>query len=198
MRQTIWFAIKQCFVCQKNTRGAHLILVWGFENCLITGWRISPYSKWCWVNYTETLHVKEGVIMIKVYIILFTCCYSSNTYCVSKGSDHWIIFLEPLDVSVEKECILTWWWVTIHSIVFQQQYFLGISMKILQWNTCRKQKKGKWHFIPVWAPCFEAIWKRGLGILKSGLKKVLRWVMVLFDEYLTILVELEAIVNDHL
>ena len=54
----------------------------------------------------------------------------------------------------------------------------------------------KWHFIPVRAPWFGAIWERCIGILKSGLKKVLGRAMVSYDELSTLLVELEAVVND--
>ena len=54
----------------------------------------------------------------------------------------------------------------------------------------------EWRFIPARAPWFDAIWKRLIGILKAGLRKVLGRALVNFDELHTILTELEATIND--
>ena len=54
----------------------------------------------------------------------------------------------------------------------------------------------EWKFIPARAPWFGAIWERLIGILKVGLRKILGKALVTFDELHTILVELEATIND--
>ena len=54
----------------------------------------------------------------------------------------------------------------------------------------------EWRFIPAQAPWFGAIWERAIGIIKSGLKKVLGRALVTLEELTTILLEMEAVVND--
>ena len=54
----------------------------------------------------------------------------------------------------------------------------------------------KWKLIPARAPWFGAIWERAIGIIKAGLKKVLGRALVTVEELTTVLLEIEATVND--
>ena len=56
--------------------------------------------------------------------------------------------------------------------------------------------KCEWRFIPARAPWYGAIWERCIGIIKSGMKKVLGRALVTVEELHTVLLELEATVND--
>ena len=54
----------------------------------------------------------------------------------------------------------------------------------------------QWQFIPARAPWFGAIWERLIGVVKSGLRKVLGKALVTLEELSTVLCEVEACVND--
>ena len=56
--------------------------------------------------------------------------------------------------------------------------------------------KCNWRFIPARAQWFGALYERVIGLVKSGLKKVLGRALVTFDELSSVIIELEAICND--
>jgi len=59
-------------------------------------------------------------------------------------------------------------------------------------------KKGvEWHFIPKRAPWFGGFWERLIGLTKSALKKTLGRTHATLESLQTIVVEVEAILNNH-
>ena len=56
--------------------------------------------------------------------------------------------------------------------------------------------KVQWNFIPSRAPWFGGFYERLIGITKTTLKKTLGQCLVNLDELVTILVEVEAVIND--
>ena len=53
-----------------------------------------------------------------------------------------------------------------------------------------------WQFIPKWAPWYGGFWERLIGLTKTTLKKVLGRASVDLTMLQTIIVEIEAILND--
>ena len=54
----------------------------------------------------------------------------------------------------------------------------------------------EWRFIPKRAPCYGGFWERLIGLTKSTLKKTLGRASVTPEELQTLIVEVEAILND--
>ncbi|XP_011858303.1 PREDICTED: uncharacterized protein LOC105555871, partial [Vollenhovia emeryi] len=53
----------------------------------------------------------------------------------------------------------------------------------------------KWHFIPPYSPHMGGIWEAGIKSAKTHLKRVLGNALVTFEEFYTLLTEIEAILN---
>ncbi|XP_011858966.1 PREDICTED: uncharacterized protein LOC105556478 [Vollenhovia emeryi] len=53
----------------------------------------------------------------------------------------------------------------------------------------------KWHFIPPYSPHMGGIWEAGIKSAKTHLKRVLGNPLVTFEEFYTLLTEIEAILN---
>lgn len=54
----------------------------------------------------------------------------------------------------------------------------------------------EWRFVPAHAPWFGAVWERIIGIVTACLKKTLGKALVSREELITVVSEVEAIVND--
>jgi hypothetical protein len=57
-------------------------------------------------------------------------------------------------------------------------------------------RRGVWHFIPKRATWYGVFWERLIGFTKTVLKKVLGRAHVTFSCLQTIIVEIEAVLND--
>ncbi|XP_062557193.1 uncharacterized protein LOC134222059 [Armigeres subalbatus] len=53
----------------------------------------------------------------------------------------------------------------------------------------------EWHFIPADAPEFGGIWEAAVKCMKSHLKRIVGITLLNFEQYVTILAEIEAILN---
>ena len=195
MRQTIKVIIKKCLICKKF-QGRPFNLGMGIPE--LPDYRVKEVAPFqvTGVDYTGALHVKEGDHVIKVYIVLFTCAVTRAVHIELVKDQTTESFLRAFRRFCGRR--------TYPDLMLSDNapYFVSAAGFLRDINEdpnikyLQEKVKCKWHFIPVRAPWFGAIWERCIGILKSGLKKVLGRAMVSFDELLTILVELEAIVND--
>ena len=59
------------------------------------------------------------------------------------------------------------------------------------------RKGTEWKFIPKRAPWFGGFWERLIGLTKSTLKKILGRAHATLESLQTIVVEVEALLNDH-
>lgn len=53
----------------------------------------------------------------------------------------------------------------------------------------------KWHFIPAKSPHFDGIWEANIKVVKTHISKVIGQSILTFEEFSTLLTEIEAIVN---
>ncbi|XP_055711438.1 uncharacterized protein LOC129806693 [Phlebotomus papatasi] len=53
----------------------------------------------------------------------------------------------------------------------------------------------QFHFIPAYSPTFGGLWERGVGNVKTHLKRVLGDSILTFEEFATVLTQIEACVN---
>ena len=56
-------------------------------------------------------------------------------------------------------------------------------------------KNIQWHFIPAYAPHMGGIWEAGIRSVKTHLKKVIGYTLLTYEEFYTVLVEIEACLN---
>ncbi|XP_076301772.1 uncharacterized protein LOC143219847, partial [Lasioglossum baleicum] len=61
-------------------------------------------------------------------------------------------------------------------------------------DACTKERK-EWHFIPPYAPHFGGLWERGIRSVKLHLKRVIGEQRLTFEEFSTILAQIEAVLN---
>ena len=54
-----------------------------------------------------------------------------------------------------------------------------------------------WTFIPTRAPWYWGFWERLTGLTKNAIKKVLGRSFVTYDELVTVITEIETVLNDH-
>lgn len=144
------------------------------------------------VDFTGPLNVRSNKVMIKVYIVLFTCAVTRAVH---------------LEVIPDLTCES---FMHVFRRFSSRRGFPQIMLsdnattfvsaaKIVKdkFNNIGTQQQGcEWRFIPARAPWFGSIWERTIGIVKAGLKKVLGRAIITLTELGTILTELEAAVND--
>jgi len=54
----------------------------------------------------------------------------------------------------------------------------------------------EWRFIPRWAPWYGGYWEHFIGLTKSSMKKTLGWRFVTLSSLQTLIVEIEAHLNN--
>lgn len=55
----------------------------------------------------------------------------------------------------------------------------------------------QWHFIPPYAPHMGGLWEAGIKSAKIHLQRVLGHVLLTFEEFYTLIAEIEACLNSH-
>ena len=193
IRQCVKSILRGCIICRKlqgkpfKTATAPLP---EFRTKLLSPFQITG------VDYSGALQVKSEGKIVKAYIVLFTCPVTraihlemvTNLSCESflnafrrfcgRRSFPQVMLSDNATTFVAASSSLKE--IAEHQII--QNHLKTI--------------KCEWRFIPVKAPWFGAIWERLIGVVKSGLRKVIGRSLVSLEELSSILVELEAIVND--
>ena len=200
IRQTVKGVIAKCITC-KRFQGRAFDLGVGLPSLPEIRVREAAPFEITGVDYTGALYVREGnpgnnENTVKVYIILFTCAVTRAVHVELVKDQTTDTFLRAFRRFCSRKTYPSLMLSDNAPYFVSAAGFLGDINEDPKINELRDKVKCKWHFIPVRAPWFGAIWERCIGILKSGLKKVLGRALVSFDELHTILVELEAIVND--
>ena len=148
------------------------------------------------VDFTGALYVQQGRDEVKVYICLFTCATTRA------------IHLEVVtDLSTET-FLLAFRRFTSHKglpqivISDNASTYLSAAEELTELfnsidlaNTLSKQGV-TWKFIPKRPPWYGGFWERLIGLTKSCLKKVLNRAHINLLTLQTLVVEIEAILND--
>ena len=154
-----------------------------------------PFSV-CGVDFTGCLYVKAPRSENKVYVCLFTCAVTRA------------IHLELVkDLSVHSFLLAFRRFAGRRSLPEKMisdnaTTFLAAASDIKQLLESPTVKsymvnhRVDWLFIPKRAPWFGGFYERLIGLTKNALKKVLGRRFLTFDELHTVLVEIEAMLND--
>ena len=155
----------------------------------------TPFSV-CGVDFTGAMHIREGDRERKVYICLFTCATTRAVH------------LEVvLDLTVDS-FMLTFRKFTSRRPVPRTMMsdnastYLAAADELQQLldSTSLKEALGgrgvTWHFIPKRVPWYGGYWERLVGLTKQALKKTLGRSFVTLLILETIVVEVEATLND--
>jgi hypothetical protein len=192
MRQVMKSVLRNCLVCKRHhgkrysQQNAPPLPSFRIEQSVpfrVTG-----------VDYTGAIKIKaEGGVTKKCYICLFTCATTRAVHLELVEDLSGQSFIYALRRFVGRQgfpqIILS-----DNATTFNHaSRYLKTDPKVkeqLEINRC------EWHFIPARAPWFGAIWERLIGVMKSGLRKVIGRALVTFEELHTLTTELESSVND--
>lgn len=72
------------------------------------------------------------------------------------------------------------------------KFLLGNTDQLVNSGACQDIS---WHFIPAYSPHFGGIWEAGVKSMKFHLKRVLSEALLTYEDFCTILVQVEAILN---
>lgn len=149
------------------------------------------------VDFTGALKVKgENSSVTKAYIVLFTCATTRAIHLDLVSDLTSQNFLNALKRFTSRQGLPQVILSDNATTFVNTASYLEDLKGDPHLNNHLASINCEWKFIPARAPWFGAIWERLIGILKTGLKKILGRALVTFDELHTILIELEATIND--
>ena len=192
MRQVVKKILRVCKIC-KRLQGKPYSPVDSppLPPCRIT--QSEPFQV-TGVDYTGALKVKYPSKEVgKAYVVLFTCATTRGIHLeiVEDLTGQSFIFALRRFVGRQgfPQVLLS---DNATTFTHAAKYVMNDPQvtEHLQINKC------EWRFIPARAPWFGAIWERLIGTMKAALRKVLGRALVTVEELSTILVEIEASMND--
>ena len=148
------------------------------------------------VDFTGAVYVKDGEGERKVYICLFTCAATRAVH------------LEiVVDLTVDTFLLVFRRFASRKSVPHTMisdnvSTFLAAAEeleKLMTSETLKEALEGQnvsWHFIPKRAPWYGGFWERMIGLTKQALKKTLGRAFVTLNQLETIIIEIEAMLND--
>lgn len=147
------------------------------------------------VDYTGSLPIKGGDVG-KMYIVLFTCAVTRAVHVEIVSNLSCESFLHVFRRFCSRR--------GFPQLLLSDNASTFVSgAKVIRELTEDPRVRNRladvnceWRFIPARAPWFGAIWERIIGVLKAGLKKVLGRALITAEELQTVVLELEATVND--
>lgn len=148
------------------------------------------------IDYTSNLTVTINKISIKVYIVLFTC---SATRAIS------LDIVEDMTAgsflaAFRRFCArnntpkIIW---SDNALYFKKgEKLINKILSMTPVLSHLDENQIKWKFIPVRSPWYGSIWERNIKTVKDCLKKAVGFRQLNFFELITLLAELENIVNN--
>ena len=195
IRQTVKSIIRKCVICRKvSSRPFNPPDPPPLPKCRLND---SPPFSVTGVDFTGALYVKNDVGQEKkVYVCLFTCASTRAVHLEVVPDLTEESFLQAfrrfasrksLPVIMISDNATTYMAAANHL----KRLFESPSLK-----SSLSQKGIEWRFIPKRAPWYGGFWERLIGITKSTLKKTLGRSYVTMEKLQTVLIEIEAIMND--
>ena len=149
------------------------------------------------VDFTGALYVRDRGDEIKVYVCLFTCAVSRAVHLEIVTDLTVEIFLQAFRRFSSCKSLLK---VLISdngsTYMAAAEELLKLFNSTLLTETLSR-KGVVWKFIPKRAPWYGGFWERLIGLTKAALKKVLGRTYATLSSLQTIIVEVEAMLNDH-
>lgn len=140
--------------------------------------------------FTVTLGKHRGAKSYKAYICLFVC-FATKAIHLELASDlSSECFLAALRRFVSRRGRCS----HIHSDCGTN--FVGAYRQILEYmQQAANQDAIQWHFNPPSAPHFGGLWEAGIKSVKNHLSRIVGEQVLTYEEFYTILVQIEAVLN---
>ena len=148
------------------------------------------------VDFGGPLYVKTPLGETKTYICLFTCAITRSVHLeiVTDLTEEKFLLAfrrfasrKSLPLTMVSDNASTY----VASAETLKQLFESSSLK-----EAFSRQGVEWRFIPKRAPWYGGFWERLIGLTKTALKKTLGRASVTLEELQTLIVEVEAILND--
>jgi hypothetical protein len=195
IRQLIKTIIHSCVICLKSHGKPYKAP----ESPPLPKFRLleAPPFSVCGVDFTGVLYYKTPDSRNnKAYICLFTCAVTRAVHLevvTDMTTDSFIRAFRRF----AGRCSLPQRMVSDNGLTFvagaESIQTLCKNEKV---NNYLANRHVEWTFIPKRAPWFGGFYERLIGVTKSTLKKILGNTLVSLDELLTLVVEVEALVNE--
>ncbi|XP_074654082.1 uncharacterized protein LOC141908101 [Tubulanus polymorphus] len=148
------------------------------------------------VDLTGHFNVKTQAGVIKCYICLFTCAVTRGVHLELVMDNSTESFIRALRRFAGRR--------SQPSLILSDNAsnFVGASKELddlFKTELLQDYLSTKgiiWKRIPKKSPWFGGFWERLIGVTKSCLKKVMGRSLVTYDEFMTLLIEIEAAIND--
>ena len=193
-RQTIRSILRKCVVCLKlqslpfpkppNPPLPHFRIV-----------EQKPFSI-SGVDYTGAISVRKDDLMVKTYIVLFTCTVTRGIHLELVEDSTSQSFLRAFKRFVARRSCPTLM-ISDHAKTFISA---STTLKSIFESSIVQDEllnhRIDWHFIPARAPWYGGMYERMIGLTKNSIKKMIGRNILEVDELRTLISEVEAIVND--
>jgi hypothetical protein len=193
-RQYIKKIIRRCVTCLKTTGKPYTIP--DPPPLPTTRTNDSPPFTITGVDFAGEIYVKSTKGRSNVYICLFTCA-STRAVHLEVVTDLTVpTFVEAFRRFASRKSLPK---VLISDNASTYQSAAEELLKLLKsplLETHLSNRAVQWRFIPKRAPWYGGFWERLIGLTKITLKRVLGRASVQLSELQTIVVEIEAILND--
>ena len=193
-RQRIKSVLHRCVICRRYDAKPYLKPSFPpFPSYRVS--EMKPFSV-VGVDYTGSLTVIEKGQYNKVYICLFTCTVTRAVHLELVEDCTATSFIRAFRRFVgRRSCPKLI--ISDNASTFKCSY--DILQHIFGSNFVKdylNKEKVNWHFIPARAPWQGGFYERLIGLTKNALKKTLGRAYVSYVELNTVLIEIEAILND--
>lgn len=170
--------------------------------------RLSPSPPFfnCGVDYAGPFYIKDkksrGCKTIKCYICLFVCFATKAVHLELVGNLTTEMFLaalkrfisrrgKPLNIYSDNGSTF----VGANSELKELSKFLNSKDTQSEIRVSLNSESISWHFIPPRSPHFGGLWEAGVKSTKSHLKRVIGNASLVYEEFNSILIQVEAVLN---
>jgi len=190
IRQVVKGILRSCVTCRKvQGRPFRMPETPPLPKCRLE--EAPPFTV-CGVDFTGALVYRNNnnYTMNKAYICLFTCAVTRAVHLEVVTDMTSRTFIQAFRRFAARR--------SLPSVMVSDNgsTFLAASEEIKNICDYLSHRHVKWTFIPKRAPWFGGFYERLIGVTKTSLKKTLGKQLVSLDELITLITELEAVIND--
>ena len=193
-RQRIKSIIRKCVVCKKTSGKPYAMP----DPPPLVKSRVSQADPFAvtGVDFTGALYVRSTEGEHKVYLCLFTCAVSRAIHLEIVTDLTVESFLQALRRFSGRRSVPKLLLSDNASTYLAAAEELKALFSSTDLAETLSRKGIEWKFIPKRAPWFGGFWERLIGLTKSTLKKTLGRIHATLESLQTIVIEVEAILND--
>ncbi len=193
-RQLLRKLLRKCVICRKQGGKPYTIP----DPPPLPKWRLedSPPFTVTGVDFTGALYVKTSSAETKAYVCLFTCANTRAIHLEVVEDLSEETFLKAFRRFVSRRSLPRKMVSDNATTYLSSAEELKRLLNSVNLKETLSRRGCDWIFIPKRAPWYGGFWERLIGLTKNALKKVLGRAQVTLSDLQTIIVELEAILND--